>query len=100
MYQPVPIGTNLLVPNVFENYEVQLEEYVEQRKNEMNPNINMYEQFTHKKSQTLLREAEQQRRLAETQPAPPPNWLHHLAARLGGYLVAVGTKLQRAQAVE
>ena len=66
----------------------------------MNPNIHMHEQFAREHRQTLLREAELKRRLAEAQPALASHWLHNFAVRLGGYLVAVGTRLQRAQAVE
>ncbi len=60
----------------------------------------IYEKLVHERRQTLLREAEQERRLAEAQHAPPLQRLHRLAARLGGYLIAVGTRLQRAQAVK
>ena len=63
-------------------------------------NINILEKLAHEHRQALLREAEMRRRLAEVQPAPPFHWLHRLAARLGGYLLVVGTRLQRAQAVE
>ena len=66
----------------------------------MVPNINMFEKLAHEHRQALLREADHQRRQTKAQPTPPPHWLHGLAARLGGYLVAVGTRLQRAQAVE
>jgi hypothetical protein len=66
----------------------------------MNPNFYMSEQFTREHRQNLLDEAELKRRLEEAQPAHPPHWLHNFAIRLGGYLVAVGTRLQRAQAVE
>ncbi len=66
----------------------------------MAPNIYIHEQLAHEHRQTLLCEAEQERRLAEAQPALPLHWLHRLAARLGGYMIAVGTRLQRAQAVE
>ena len=64
----------------------------------------IYEHLAHEHRQTLLREAEQERRLAEAQHAPPPHSSQHLAARLGRYLIVVGTRLQRAsqatQAVE
>ena len=61
----------------------------------------IYKQLAHEHYQTLLHEAEQAQRLTEAHDAaPPPHWLHRLAARLGGYLRAVGTRLQRAQAVE
>ena len=66
----------------------------------MNPNIDMHEQFAREHRQILLREAEQERRLAQAQPAPSLHWSHRLASRLGGYLITVGTRLQRAQAVE
>jgi len=65
----------------------------------MIPHIYIYEKLAREHHQTLLSEAEQ-RRLAEAQPVPPLHWLHRLAARLGEYLIAVGTRLQRAQAVE
>ncbi|HEX6551190.1 MAG TPA: hypothetical protein VF026_00390 [Ktedonobacteraceae bacterium] len=61
---------------------------------------NIYEQLAHEHHQTLLREAEHRRRLAEAQPAPPLHWLQRLATGLGGYLIVVGTRLQRVQAVE
>jgi len=60
----------------------------------------IYTQLAHERRQTLLREAEQKRRVARAHNAPGLHWLHHLAARLGGYLRAVGTRLQRAQAVK
>ena len=66
----------------------------------MVPNIFIHEQLAREHRHRLLREAEQKRRLAEAQNAPSLHWLHRLAARLGGYLIAVGTRLQRAQAVE
>jgi len=66
----------------------------------MVPNINMLEKLAHEHRQALLREADHQRRQTKAQPAHTPHWLHSLAARLGGYLVAFGTRLQRAQAVE
>ena len=64
----------------------------------MLPNMYIHEHLAHEQRQTLLREAEQERLLAEAQPAPPPHWLQRLAARLGGCLIAVGTRLQRASA--
>jgi len=66
----------------------------------MIPNIFFHEQWAHEHRQTLLREAEHERRLAEVPNVPSLHWLHRLAARLGGYLITVGTRLQRAQAVE
>ena len=66
----------------------------------MIPNIDMHEQFAREHRQTLLREAELERRLSEARPALAHHWGHRLAARLGGYLVTVGTRLQRALAVE
>ena len=61
----------------------------------------IYKQLAQEHYQTLLHEAEQAQRLAEAHNATPPlHWLHRRAARLGGYLIAVGTRLQRAQAVE
>ena len=60
----------------------------------------IYENLAHEHRQTLLREAEQKRLLAEAQHASPLHWLHRLAARFGEYLIVVGTRLQRAQAVE
>jgi len=66
----------------------------------MIPNIYIHEQLARERRQALLREAEQKRRLARAHNAPPLHWLHHFAARLGGYLRAVGTRLQRAQAVK
>ena len=61
----------------------------------------IYKQLAQERYQTLLREAEQEQGLAEVHNAASPfHWLRRLAARLGGYLVAVGTRLQRAQAVE
>ncbi len=66
----------------------------------MVPDIYTHVQLALEHRQTLLREAEQERRLAEARHAPPLHWLHRLAARLGGYLIAVGTRLQSAQAVE
>jgi hypothetical protein len=64
------------------------------------PNIYMIEQCVHEHRQTLLHEAEPERGMAEAQPTPSPHRLHRLAARLGKYFVAVGTRLQGAQAVE
>jgi hypothetical protein len=66
----------------------------------MVPNIYIHEQLVREHHQTLLREAERARRLAEAQHAPPLHWLRHHAARLGRYLIVAGTRLQRAQAVE
>lgn len=66
----------------------------------MIPDIYRYEKLAREHHQTLLSEAEQKRLLAEAQPVPPLHWLHRLAARLGEYLIAVGTRLHRAQAVE
>ena len=66
----------------------------------MIPDIYMYEKLAREHHQTLISEAEHQRRLAEAQSAPPLHWLHRLAARLDGYMISVGTRLQRAQAVE
>jgi len=66
----------------------------------MVPNIFMLEKLAHEHRQVLLREADDQRRLLVAHPVPPLHWLHRLAARLGGYLLVVGTRLQRAQAVE
>ena len=63
----------------------------------MIPNIYIHEHLAHEHRQTLLCEAEQERLLAEGQHAPPPSW-HHLAGRLGRYLIVVGTRLQRASA--
>ena len=60
----------------------------------------IYQNLAHEHHQTLLREAEQERLLAKAQHASPLRWLHRLAARLGEYLIVVGTRLQRAQAVE
>ena len=65
----------------------------------MIPDIFIHEQLAREHHQTLLREAEQKRLLAEVQHASPPS-LQRLAARLGRYLMAVGTRLQRAPAVE
>jgi len=62
----------------------------------MAPDI--YEQLAREHRQTLLREAEQKRLLAERQCALPS--VHRLKARFGRYLIAVGTRLQRALAVE
>ena len=50
----------------------------------MIPNIYMLEQFTREHQQTLLREAEQKRRLAEAQNAPPPNSSNVLRQGLEG----------------
>ncbi len=58
----------------------------------------IYEKLAHEHRQTLLREAEQQRLLAGRQHTPPPS-LQRLAARLGGYLIAAGTRLQRPSAM-
>jgi hypothetical protein len=66
----------------------------------MNPNIDMLEQFTREHRQTLLREAEQKRKATEARQAPLLNSSRRLTARLGKYLILVGTRLQRAQAVE
>ena len=66
----------------------------------MVPNIFILEHLAREHRQDLLREAERERRLAERQHTPPPHSLHRLAARLGRYLIVVGTRLQRAQAVE
>lgn len=66
----------------------------------MNPNISMYEQFVREHRQTLLREAEQKRKAAEARHAPPLYSSRRLTARLRKYLILVGTRLQRAQAVE
>jgi len=66
----------------------------------MIPNNYILEQLMYQRRQALLREAEQERRLAEAQPAAAPHWMHGLVARLGGYLIAVGTRMQHAQAVE
>jgi hypothetical protein len=60
----------------------------------------IYEKLAHERRQTLLREAEQERKLAQAQHAPRFHWSHRLAARLGGYLIAAGTRLQRAQVIE
>ena len=62
----------------------------------MNPDI--YEKSAHEHRQTLLREAEQERRLVEAQHAPLLRWLPRLAAGLGRYLIVAGTRLQRASA--
>jgi hypothetical protein len=66
----------------------------------MFPNINMYEQLAQEHLQDLLREAEQKRKAAEGQHAPPLHSSRRLTAKLGKYLILVGTRLQRAQAVE
>jgi hypothetical protein len=66
----------------------------------MIPNNYILEQLMYQRRQTLLREAEQERRLAEMQPAAAPHRMHRLVARFGGYLISVGTRLQHAQAVE
>jgi len=66
----------------------------------MLPNIYMHEKLVYERRQALLREAEQQRRLAGVQPTPHLHWLRRLVAGLGRYFVAVGTRLQCAQAVE
>jgi hypothetical protein len=63
----------------------QLERCVERRRNEMNPNIYMYEQLKRYHCQTLLVEVELEQRLADMQPTTPPHWLHSLATRLGRY---------------
>ena len=60
----------------------------------MVPNIFIHEQLAREHRHRLLCEAEQKRRLAEAQHAPPPS-LHRLARRLGRYLIVVGTRLQR-----
>ena len=65
----------------------------------MIPNIYIHEQLVREHRQALQCEAEQERLLAEGQHASPPS-LPRLAARLGEYLIAVGTRLQRAQATE
>jgi len=62
----------------------------------MAPDI--YEQLAREHRQILLREAEQKWLLAERQRALPS--VHRLKARLGRYLIAVGTRLQRALAIE
>ena len=66
----------------------------------MFPNINMYEQLAQEHLQDLLREAEQKRKATEARLAPPLYSSRRLTARLGKYLILVGTRLQRAQAVE
>jgi hypothetical protein len=66
----------------------------------MIPHINMYEQLAQERRQDLLREAEQQRKAAEGQHAPPPHSSRRLVARLAKYLILFGTRLQRAQAIE
>lgn len=66
----------------------------------MVPNIYMHEQLARERLQTLLREAEHERKLAEAQHASALHLPQHLRARLGKYLLALGTKLQSAQAVE
>jgi hypothetical protein len=58
----------------------------------------IYDKLAHEHRQTLLREAEQARRLTKAQHAPPHHSLHRFAARLGRYLIVVGTRLQRASA--
>ena len=63
----------------------------------MMPDI--HEHLAREHRQTLLREAEQQRRLAKVHNALPPPSSHRLTARLGRYLVFLGTRLQGAQAV-
>ena len=60
----------------------------------------IYDKLARDRRQTLLREAEHERRLAGAQHAPAPHASQRLMARLGRYLIAVGTRLQRAQAVE
>ena len=57
----------------------------------------IYEQLAREHHQTLLREAEQQRRLAEVHDALPPPSSHRLTARLGRYLIILGTRLQGAR---
>ena len=66
----------------------------------MNPNIDMLEQFAREHRQSLLREAEQKRKATQGRQAPPLYSSRRLTARLGKYLILVGTRLQRAQAVE
>ena len=66
----------------------------------MVPNFYMSEKIAHEHRQLLLREAEQNRRVAEGQPAAPLHPSRRLAAKLGKYLVLVGTRLQHAQVVE
>jgi hypothetical protein len=66
----------------------------------MIPNYSVLEKLAHEHRQTLLNEAGQKRRLAEAQHAPPLYSSRRLAARLRRYLILVGTRLQRAQAVE
>ena len=60
----------------------------------------IYEKLAHEHRQTLLREAENERKLVEAKYDPVIHSSQHLAARLGRYLIALGTRLQAAQAVE
>jgi hypothetical protein len=62
----------------------------------MIPDIN--EKLLHEHRQSMLREAEQARRLAEAQHVPSRPALQRIAARLGRYLIVAGTRLQRASA--
>lgn len=66
----------------------------------MIPDIHMLEKLSQEHRQSLLREAEQKRRLAEGQYEAPLHSSRRFAARLGKYLVLIGTRLQRAQAVD
>ena len=54
----------------------------------------IHEQLAREHRQNLLREAEARNAL------PPPPSPRRLTARLGRYLIAVGTRLQGAHAVE
>jgi hypothetical protein len=58
----------------------------------------IYDKLLHEHRQSLLREAEQARRLAEAHHASSAHTLQRLAARLGRYLIVTGTRLQRASA--
>ena len=60
----------------------------------MVPNTFINEQLAHEHRQALLSEAKQARLLAEGQHASP-DMLKRLTARLGRYLIVVGTRLQR-----
>jgi hypothetical protein len=58
----------------------------------------IYDKLLREHRQSLLREAEQVRRLAEAQHATSRPAFQRLAARLGRYLIVAGTRLQRVPA--